>query len=215
MTTQQAAQLPPAERRQVALRERFSGMGETDVLKAWYKAEEPFDLTPREEEIRRRWDFAKGQFLALATYSEVVDALQREFSVSIAQARNDVRNMRHAFGNLDEVPKSVHRERAIEMALATFRLAQAKEDADGMAKATKNYIAATGLDRDDSEKVDIEKLMKERIYVEALDAKARNFLLNYLKNAGGSADASKLFEEVYAGAGQGEFTDFEEVEAEE
>lgn len=210
MTSTQASALTPAQRAQVAVRERLRGRGEVDVLKIWYSGEEVFDLTPAEDAIRRRWDFAKAQFLSMRTYGDTVEALQQEFAVSIAQARNDIRNMRDAFGNLDEVPKALHRERAIQMSLATYRLAEAKEDADGMAKATKNYILAAGLDHDDAEKIDLEKLMQERIYVEALDVQVRSFLLNFLRQGGGSIDASRLFEAVYA-AKDAQFIDYEEV----
>lgn len=215
MSSSEATSLTPAERSQVAARERLRGMGEVEVLRLWYRGEETFDLTPQEDAIRRRWDFAKAQFLGMNTYGATVDALMHEFRVSISQARNDIRNMRHAFGNLDEVPKAMHRERAIEMALRTYKLAEAKEDADGMAKANKNYILAAGLDKDDSEKIDLDKLMKERIYVEALDVTVRSYLLNFLQQGGGSIDSSKLFEQLYE-AGQGsEFVNYEEVEAEE
>lgn len=210
MTAPQAITLSTAQRAQVATRERLKGMGEVDILRLWYRGEETFDLTAPEDAIRRRWDFAKGQFLSLATYGETVDALMQEFGISIAQARNDIRNMRHAFGNLDEVPKQLHRERAIEMALAAFKIAQAKEDSDGMSKATKVYVLAAGLDKDDTEKIDLEKLMKERVYVEALDVQVRSFLLNFLKQGAGSIDVSQLFEAMYA-AKDGEFVDYEEM----
>lgn len=212
MTSAQAVQLTPAQRHEHAVRERFTGMGEVEVLRVWYRGEETFELKPAEDAIRQRWDYAKAQFLALATYGETVNALMQEFSISVAQARNDIRNMRHAFGNLDEVPKQLHRERAIEMSLRAYKIAEAKEDPDGMAKATKVYVLAAGLDKDDSEKIDLEKLMKERIYVEALDVQVRSFLLNFLKQGGGSVDASQLFEQVYAAGEGSEWVNYEEVE---
>lgn len=210
MTAAAISSLPADTRAQMKIRERLKGMGEVEVLKVWYRGEETFELTPAEDAIRRRWDFAKAQFLALQSYGETVTALQEEFDISIAQARNDVRNMRHAFGNLDEVPKALHRERAIEMALRAYKQAEKDKDSDGMSKATKTYILAAGLDKDDSEKIDLEKLMKERIYVEALDVQVRSFLLNFLRKGGGTIDASKLFEDVYA-AKDVEFVDYEEM----
>ena len=215
MTAAAATSLTPAQRAQVAVRERLRGMGEVDILRVWYRGEETFDLTPTEDAIRQRWDFAKAQFLALSTYGDTVQALMQEFRISIAQARNDVRNMRHAFGNLDEVPKAIHRERAIEMALKAYKSAEKKDDADGMAKATKTYILAAGLDKDDTDRIDLEKMMKQRLYVDALDPLVRNFLLNFLKNSGGAVDASALFEQVYEGAQGGEFVDYEEIPAQD
>ena len=212
MTAAAATALTPAQRHDHAVRDRLNGMGEVDVLRVWYRGEETFDLKPAEDAIRQRWDFAKAQFLGLSTYGETVSALMQEFSISVAQARNDIRNMRHAFGNLDEVPKQLHRERAIEMSLRAYKIAEAKEDPDGMAKATKVYVLAAGLDHDDTEKIDLEKLMKERIYVEALDVQVRSFLLNFLKQGGGSVDASKLFEQVYAAGEGSEWVDYEEMQ---
>lgn len=213
MSTAEATALTPAQRHQVAVRERMRGWGEVDVLREWYRGAETFDLTEAEDRIRQRWDFAKAQFLGLATYGEALTALQKEFGISVAQARNDVRNMRHAFGNLDEVPKAIHRERAIEMALRAYKIAEAKQDSDGMSKATKTYILAAGLDKDDAERIDLEKLMKQRLYVDALDPLVRNFLLNFLRTSGGSADASALFEQVYAAGESGDFVDYEEIAA--
>lgn len=212
MSTADAIALTPAQRAQVAARDRLRGLGEVEVLREWYRGADSFDLTDAEDRIRRRWDFAKAQFLGLSTYGEVVTALQKEFEVSVAQARIDVRNMRHAFGNLDEVPKAIHRERAIEMALRAYKIAEAKQDSDGMAKATKTYIIAAGIDKDDPDRVDMEKLMSQRLYVDALDPVVRNFLLNFLKNTGGSADASALFEKVHDGAQEGDFVDYELID---
>jgi len=211
MSTAEATALTPAQRAQVAVRERMRGWGEVEILREWYRGADTFDLTDAEDRIRQRWDWAKAQFLALSTYGEVVQSLMQEFTVSVAQARNDVRNMRHAFGNLDEVPKALHRERAIEMSLRAYKQAEKNEDSDGMSKATKTYILAAGLDKDDPDRIDLDKLMQQRLYVDVLDPTVRNFLLNFLKNSGGSADASALFEQVYEGAGSGEFVDYEEM----
>lgn len=211
MTSSEIAELSPAERESLKIRESLKRMSEPEIVAFWYKSETPFELKPAEDAIRKRWDYAKAQFLALSSYGETVDALMNEFKISIAQARNDIRNMRHAFGNLDEVPKAVHRERAIQMALATYKLAEKNADPDGMSKATKNYIVAAGLDREDIDQIDLQKLMNERIYVEALDPIVRNFLLNFLKLSEGVADASKLFEAIYAAKDSEGFTDYETI----
>lgn len=211
MRSSDIAALPLAERKQMAVRERLRGLGKVDIVKAWYAAEEPFDLKPDEDAIRQRWDLSKSLFLQRKTYAEIVDTLMGEFDLSIAQARVDIRNMKHVFGPLDEVPKIAHRARAIDMALATFRLAEAKEDPDGMAKATRTYIEASGIDKDDAERVDIEKLMKERTYVEVMDADTRNFILNFLNMSGGVVDATALFSKMQGVVDTGDFVDYETV----
>lgn len=201
----------PEQRRQMALRERLRGLGEADIVKAWYQAEEPFDLNEREDSIRKRWDFAKAQFLDRRTYGEIVASLQYQFGVSVAQARIDIRNMRHVFGPLDEVPKAAHRVRAEQMILKAYNMALQKEDHDAMTRATEVYVKITGIDRDDAERVDIEKLMKERTYVEVIDPTIRNLLLNFLAQSGGVVDSAALFERIYPAKNAPEFTDFEEI----
>lgn len=191
-------------------RERLRGLGEVDIVKAWMMAEEPFELNETENKIRERWYQARALFLKCLPYGQVVKRLMQDFEISIAQARNDVRNMRYAFGELDEIPKSVHRQRAIEMSMKAYRMALKEKDYDGMAKATKVYVLAAGLDKEDPEKIDIEKLMHERTYVEALDTDVRNLMLNFLRQAGGSVDISKMFEVLHASKVNGEYVDYEE-----
>jgi hypothetical protein len=60
------------------------------------------------------------------------------------------------------------------------------------------YMAATGVDKDDPDTVDLDKIMKERTYIEALDPALRELLLNFLAQSGGSVDTAKLFETIYA-----------------
>jgi hypothetical protein len=211
MSAAEASALTPAQRAQVAIRERMKGMGEVDIVKAWYQSEEPFDLTDREDLIRRRWDWAKAQFLDRKTYTEIIESLQEEFGISGPQARIDIRNMRHVFGPIDEVPKAAHRARAVEMVLKAYEIALEKKDQDGMTRAAEAYAKITGIDKDDPERFDLEKVMQDRLYVDVLDPEVRNLLLNFLNNAGGSADAAKFFETVHAGAEEGEFVDYEEM----
>jgi hypothetical protein len=180
--------------------ERMRGLGDREVVSAWYRADDAdtWNLTDRQEEIRRRVDFAKAQFIARSGYEDTMNAIATEFGCGIATARRDIAQAMNLFGQLDKVPKEAHRARAIDMALETFKVAQKLEDPTGMAKATAAYISATGLDKDDPDAVDIEKLMKERTYVEVLDPALRELLLNFLAQSGGSVDVSRLFEHIYA-----------------
>lgn len=212
MTLKQQSELPVEHRRQVALRERLTGLGEVDIVKAWYEAEEPFELNEREDAIRMRWDFAKAQFLKRKTYQKTIKALMEEFEISISQARIDIRNMRYTFGPLDEVPKIARRQLAMNMALEAFDVARTAKDSDGMSKATKAYITAAGLDREDSEPFDLEKLMRDRMYVEILDPTLRNLLLNLLDQSGGVMDTSIMFERVNSAKNAEDFTDYEELQ---
>jgi len=208
-----ASEITPGNIGELRRLERMKGLGDREVVSAWYRAEDAdtWNLTPRQEEIRRRVDFAKAQFLARLGYEDTMNALASEFSIGIATARRDIAQAMNLFGNIDKVPKEAHRARAIEMALATFKVAEQEADAGGMAKATLAYISATGLDKDDTDAVDMEKLMKERTYVEVLDPALRDLLLNFLAQSGGSVDVTRLFEKIYE-AKQGEYTDYENAD---
>jgi hypothetical protein len=193
----------------MAMRERLRGLGEVDIVKAWYEGGESFDLKPAEDAIRKRWELCKALFLERKRFKEIVETLMADFGISIAQARNDVRNMKHVFGDLEAVPKSAHRERAREMALAAYEVAQKAEDSDGMTKATKVYALVSGLEKEDTEPFDIDRLMKDRMYVEVMDPQLRSMLLNMLDQSGGVLDTSLMFEHANKAREAEEFTDYE------
>lgn len=201
----------PAQIEDLRIREKMRGWAETDIVAAWFQSEVQFDLTPREDHIRQRWQAARAHFLNLKNYGEVVELLQEEFAISLPQARNDVRNMQRLFGDLERVTKDAHRARAIEMSLKAFRQAETDKDAAGMAAATKIYYLAAALDKEDADKIDMEKLMKERTYVEVIDPTIRNLLLNYIQQSGGVVDVSKLFEKIYEAKNSENYTDYEQL----
>lgn len=202
--------LTPEEIAKIRIRERLKGLSPRDIVLRWYASAEPFDLTDQEERIRQRWDFAKAQFLARKTFTEVRDAMADEFGIGQATASRDIRDALNCFGELDRVPMEAHRQRAIQMALEAFNTAKEEKDGKSMAAATRAYIEAAGLDKDDSQRIDIERMMRERMYVEALDPLTRTFLLNLIEQSGGSLDMSKVFDQMYA-AKNAEFVDYEQV----
>lgn len=184
-------------------RERMKGLSDSEVVYLWYRAEDAdeWELTPRQQHIRERWDFAKAQFLARLTYSQVAEAMALSFDISPATARRDIAAAMRNFGDIDKVPKEMHRQRAIEMAMNAYKVAEQAGDALAMTKATNTYMIAVGLDKDDPEALDIERAMKDRLYVEVLDERIRELLLNVMNQAGGSIDTSKIFEQLYAAKG--------------
>lgn len=183
--------------------ERLRGLSDNEVVHLWYRAAdgEEWTLTPQQDAIRQRWDMAKARFLKRDSYAEVAAALVEEFGIGIATARRDIAQAMKCFGDLDKVPKEAHRQRAIEMSLLAFKVAKKQKDAGSMTKATMAYIAATGVDKDDAEGIDIEKIMKDRMYVEVLDPAIRELILNLIQQAGGSIDVSQVFEKIYAAKG--------------
>ena len=206
------SKLPIEARQSAAKREKLVGLSEVEIVKAWYTTDEPFDLNPAEDRIRKRWDLAKSLFLQRKSYSETVELLMSEFGISISQARVDIRHMRATFGPIDEVPKIARRQLAMEMSLEAFELAKTAKDVDGMTKATKAYIQAAGLDKDDTEPFDLEKLMKDRTYVEILDPQIRTLFLNLIAQGGGVLDTTMMFKRATDAKDDGTFVDYETIE---
>lgn len=181
-----------------------------DKIKAWYVAETPFTLTERENEIRLRWEFARDQFMANKTYSEITQALSDEFGISIQSAKLDVRDMRVAFPPAESTDKHMHRLRAERMVLKAYAKAEEKDDVKGMMACMKQYVIIMGLDKEDPNAIDIQKAMADRTYVEALDPVLRTMLLGLIEGAGGSLDTAQIFEGIFA-AKKAEDADFTEV----
>lgn len=194
-----AADITPERLPELRRKEQMKGLTDAEVVQRWYRAPDAdsWELTPRQEQMRRRMDYAKALFLDRKKYNQIAQAMVDEFGIGIATARNDIRAVMKVFGELDQVPKEAHRARAIEMALDTFEMAKKEKDTDGMAKATKNYIVATGVDKDDPDAPDLDKMMKERVYAEVLDPVLRDLLLRYVTQSGGTMDMTKLFEAVH------------------
>ncbi len=205
------SKLPIEQRKNAAKRERLTGLSEVEIVKTWYTTDDPYELTEAEDRIRQRWDLAKSLFLQRKSYSETADMLMAEFGISIAQARVDIRHMRATFGPLDEVPKIARRQLAVEMALEAFELAKKDKDVDGMTKATKAYIQAAGLDKEDPEPFDLDKLMKDRTYVEILDPQIRSLFLNLLAQSGGVLDTTMMFQRATSLKDEGSFIDYETI----
>lgn len=205
------SKLPIEQRQNAAKRERLVGLSEVEIVKNWYTTDDPYELTESEDRIRQRWDLAKSLFLQRKTYAQTVEMLMSECGISIAQARVDIRNMRATFGPIDEVPKIARRQLAIEMSLEAFELAKTGKDVDGMTKATKAYIQAAGLDKEDAEPFDLEKLMKDRTYVEILDPQIRTLFLNLLAQGGGVLDTTMMFKRATDAKDEGSFVDYETI----
>lgn len=206
-----ALELTPEEITAIRIRERLKGLPAKEIVKRWYMSPEPFELTEQEEHIRERWDWAKAQFLKRQKFGDIRDAMVAEFGIGPATAARDIREALDCFGDLDRVPMEAHRQRAIQMALSAFNAAKKDKDGKAMAAATRVYMEAAGLDKDDSKRIDIERMMSERVYVEALDPQVRNLLLNLIANSGGSTDMSKVFSAIYAAKDGEDFTDYETI----
>jgi hypothetical protein len=203
-------EMSPYQLQSKRIREKLKGLSATDKLKAWYGSEDPFELNEMENRLRERWEEARRLFLDNKMYSEIVDELVAAFGISPQLAKIDIRNMRHTFGDTDEISKQAHRQRAINMALQAYRKAEKDGDVGQMIKAAKQYALVSGALDPDQGTMDVQKLMNDRTYVEVLDPGVRDLFLALIGQFGGVVDSSKVVEAIMAAKGS-EYTEHEEV----
>jgi len=207
-----AAAMTKEERDKWAARDRLKHLTDWDIVKRYVMAPGDFDLTPTENNLLERLEFAKASFIAMHDYSEVLQMLQEKFNISRSTAARAVAKMKDIYGNLDEIPTSIKRQTAEQMALNAYKLALSDNNPDAAARAAAVYIKAAGLDKEQVEGIDIEKLQRDKVFVEVLDPAIRTAMLQMLKNSSGVMDMSKMFEEIHASAEDADFVEKNEDE---
>lgn len=190
-------------------RERLRGMGPVAIAKRYLETApgDRFTLKPAEEKLVTRWMTARSLFLQRHEYGDVKRLLMEEFKISARAAECDIRNARDVWAHIDDTSLDMHRSIAIKMSLDAYRMAEKQQDPDAMSRATTQYMAATGLDKQKPEGFDIEKIQADKVYVEALDPAIRDFLLQLIQSSGGVINAAGLFNSM------GESIDYETLNA--
>lgn len=208
LSAQKALAMSPDERRKYKNRQDLKGMKALDVIQRWLGNPDEFDLSEEERVMVARMEFAKEKFYQMYSYNEVRELLMSEYNIAIDTASRTIRNMRSIFENVEDIPKSMKRQTAERMAMDAYKLAMVNEDADAASKAVAVYIKAAGIEKEEIQKFDIERIQNEKVFAEVLDPQIRSMLLSVLKNGGGVTDFSQIFEGI---AADPEYTDFEQV----
>lgn len=121
---------------------------------------------------------------------QAIPLLISQFKISEAQAYRDIRNAIQLFGDVISSSKEGHRYVIYEYAVKTFQLAAKNGDHKAMSQAVSNMIKLLGLDRDDPDIPEFEKL-KPNVYPIVLDQQLEDTLKQLLSNPG-SVNLSKL-----------------------
>ncbi len=129
---------------------------------AQYYIKENIRLTPKEEEVRLRWEAAFSILCNFHSTEQTVQVLMSKFSYSRAQAYRDVQNSTRLFGDVSKSSKEGVRNILYEYAMRVFQLAASAKppDLDQMNKAMANMIKIKGLDREDPEIPSFESLQQ-------------------------------------------------------
>ncbi|MBB3123737.1 hypothetical protein FHS04_001240 [Mesoflavibacter sabulilitoris] len=141
-----------------------------------------FPLSPKLEEIRKRW--AEVLTLSFNYYSpqQIVNKLQEDHGVSLAQAYLDVKNAQTLYGNVMESDKKGKQAILYEYAHKYYQRSIQAKDLKAQAKALELMAKFGGLDDVDMADFNPEKL--ENVEIKFSIPKAYLELLKKDKNTG-------------------------------
>lgn len=145
-----------------------------DKIQATYIYDDEIILTPKEQELKNRWDAAFSLLCNYHSTEQAIPVLQQRFNISRAAAYRDIANAKQIFGDITRTSKEADRYILYEWAQKTFQIATKNGDVDGMNRAISNMIKIKRIDQDDPmSAVDPELLEKhEYIIVAQVDGKA-------------------------------------------
>lgn len=116
------------------------------------------ELTDFQAEYLEQVRAAYAMILAVKSKKYMVGALRKQFHISLDKAYRIIRECSQIFADVGKVDKEIHRHTAIEMAKHAYRKAKKNENVRDMVNATNALIKAAGLDRDEADLPDFEKL---------------------------------------------------------
>lgn len=106
---------------------------------------------------------AYGMHLEVKSRKYIVGALMSQFDISQDTAYRIIRESSQIFASIGKVDKEVYRHMVIEMAKAAYQLAKRNDNEKGMTNAANSIIKAVGLDREESDLPNFEKLQPSLI----------------------------------------------------
>ena len=165
-------------------------------------------LTIKQEEQLERWNDVFNMLKKGRSPEFISSQLERNYKITgLSSVYRDIKAAERLFGEADDINKNSKRLIAIEWARMTFKMAMRNKDVTGMNAATKNLIAAAGLDKEDPETFREEDL-QHHSYFAIININDDSFKID-LKGSGlekmSKNRASSILNSLY--------TDIEDVEA--
>lgn len=165
-------------------------------------------LTTKQEQQLERWTDIFSMLKKGRSPEFISGYLKRTYGIEgISSVYRDIKASERLFAEVDDINKNVKRLIAMEWARMSFKMAMRKRDVTGMNAATKNLIAAAGLDKEDPETFREEDL-QHHSYFAIFNINDESFKID-LKGSGlekmSKNRASSILNSLY--------TDIEDVEA--
>ncbi|MEL7118627.1 MAG: hypothetical protein AAFO07_04280 [Bacteroidota bacterium] len=119
----------------------------------------------------------------------IVGCLMKDFGLSQASAYRINRESKLVFADMVQINKAIERNLAVEMAKENYRIAKLRHSLKEMNRATMALIKAAGLDREDPDIPDFEKIQPS-IIIASLPEDMEDAILSTLKQ--GAIDLNQL-----------------------
>lgn len=120
----------------------------TDAIIESYR-DKDFQLSPEQEEIKKRCKMAWSMLASGKLRSEAVDVMMQEFGISESQAYRDIQASFRVYGNVLKADKEGWRQILIDMSLKMFQKAEEAKDYEAMGRAILRLSKITGIDKED------------------------------------------------------------------
>jgi hypothetical protein len=134
-----------------------------------YYQDDNIQLSPCDEEIRKRWVTAHKLIIESGIReSAVITTLMKEYNIIERQAYRDIRNSASLFGNVQKASKSAYRYIITQWSILAFRNAEIRFDYRAMDRALGRIIKANNLDKIDPSYPDpsMIRIPKQTLYIE-------------------------------------------------
>lgn len=183
-----------------------------EAIRQHYLSDKEEKLTEKEAEIHAR---LKAAHALLCNYHSIEQALpihRAEFGVSEPTAYRDFKDALRLFGDIKKSEKEGYRYILYEMMMKTFQLAAKNGDYKTMSDTTGKMAKLMGLDRDEPDMPDFEKL-EPNVYPIVMD-EATKALFLALASRPGTVDISEMMKQARE-AQKAEDAEFEEIPADD
>jgi len=139
------------------------------IYKFYFNKKTTYELTPEEEAIRVRWDFAWKALNQMLTRRQVVSALMQTYNVTHVQAYNDVNKCMMLFGDPRNANKDAKRAIAEDWIVKGIKKAWDDKDLDAYERLLARYSKLNRLEEDNDETLGemLKKLKPQQIIIVA------------------------------------------------
>ena len=174
-------------------KEILTGLKAVDAIRLYYTSRHPIELSAKQEEIHVRYRYAYTCQLEAVPNMEIVSRMKGLFGIAENQAFRDIRESIKVFGDASRPEKEGIRMVVLEWAKDIYQNARAEKDWKEANASIRNIINLMGLDRDDPDMPDFDKI-SGGVHPLVLDEPVRKLLLNLLE--AGSVDITSLLKQA-------------------